>query len=99
MTLTQALSLTITGLANGALYALVLSGILLVYQASKIMNFAHGQFGMLAAFGGYYLFTKLGIPVGVAIAIGLAAAIVVAGATERVLRRIPDAASNADVMI
>ena len=46
----QFLTFTIIGLVTGALYAVAASGLVVTYTTSGIFNFAHGAFGMLAAF-------------------------------------------------
>ena len=42
--------LLITGLAIGSIYAFVALGISFVYRAANVVNFAHGDFAMIAAF-------------------------------------------------
>jgi branched-chain amino acid transport system permease protein len=46
----QLLTFTLIGLVTGALYAVAASGLVLTYTTSGIFNFAHGAFGMFAAF-------------------------------------------------
>jgi branched-subunit amino acid ABC-type transport system permease component/ABC-type branched-subunit amino acid transport system ATPase component len=54
----QFVSLIISGAVAGALYAIVASGLVLTYQTSGILNFAHGA----AAFATAYLFYVLRQP-------------------------------------
>ena len=52
----------INGLVSGCMYAIVASGLTLIWGTMKMLNFAHGQFYMI---GGYILFfcmTFFGIP-------------------------------------
>jgi branched-chain amino acid transport system permease protein len=42
--------LTVTGLAQGCAYGLIALGFVLIYKATEIVNFAHGEFMMLGAF-------------------------------------------------
>jgi branched-chain amino acid transport system permease protein len=42
--------LAITGLAQGCAYGLVALGFVLIYKATEVVNFAHGEFMMLGAF-------------------------------------------------
>lgn len=51
----QFLTFTITGLVTAALYAVAASGLVVTYTTSGIFNFAHGAFGMLAAFAYWQL--------------------------------------------
>lgn len=48
--MTQLLQLTISGLALGATYALIALGFSVVFRASKLFNFAHGELLSLGAF-------------------------------------------------
>ncbi|MEJ2558063.1 MAG: branched-chain amino acid ABC transporter permease, partial [Anaerolineae bacterium] len=38
------LQLTLTGLTNGAIFALVALGFVLIYKSSDVINFAQGEF-------------------------------------------------------
>lgn len=79
------------GLATGGLYALLLLGVVLVFQVSKNVNFAYGGTGVLAVFVSYVLYTSAHLPTLLAILIGVAAAVVLAAATDVLLiRRIPE---------
>jgi branched-chain amino acid transport system permease protein len=51
-------SVGITGLSNGALYALVALGYTLVYGIIELINFAHGDLFMLGAVFTYFVLTK-----------------------------------------
>ena len=46
--------LVATGISTGALYALVALGIVVIYKATQVVNFAHGEMFML---GGFFAFT------------------------------------------
>ena len=61
MSTTIFLQALLSGLTNGAIYALVAVGLTLVFGVTRIVNFAHGEFLMLAMYGGYLAFTFLGI--------------------------------------
>ena len=79
------------GLATGGLYAVLLLGVVLVFQVSKNVNFAYGGTGVLGAFVSYFLYTSAHLPTLLAVLIGVAAAVVLAAATDVLLiRRIPD---------
>ena len=49
--------LTITGLAIGAVYALIALGYTMVYGIIQLINFAHGEIFMVGAYGGLAMFT------------------------------------------
>lgn len=74
----------IDALTLGSLYALIALGITLVYTVMGMMNFAHGEFIMLAA---YALYVLAGLPFGVAVAAALLTGSVVALLAERVAFR------------
>lgn len=46
-----------SGLLNGLLYAAVALGLALIWGISDVINFAHGEFLMLAMYAAYWLFT------------------------------------------
>lgn len=50
----------ISGLATGAIYALVAEGLNLVWGVMKIVNLAHGEFLMIGAFVSYYCWQGFG---------------------------------------
>ena len=76
--MTTFFSLLVSGLATGAIYALIAVGFTLLWQTSQTINFAQGEFVMLPAFfilGG----THLGLPFPLAIAGGFALSFLVLG--------------------
>ena len=54
------LLLSITGIALGALYFLIASGLSLIYGLMGVLNFAHGAFLSIGAFSGYLLAKRFG---------------------------------------
>ena len=50
------------GLVNGSFYAVLSLGLAIVFGMLRVVNFAHGAFYMLGAFGAYVLKQELGIP-------------------------------------
>src|SRR4051812_47492387 len=51
--------LTVDGLANGFLYALIALGYTLVYGVLQLINFAHSEVFMAGGFGGMFLVNHL----------------------------------------
>jgi len=51
--------LTITGLGLGAMYFLIASGLSLIYGLMGVLNFAHGAFLTVGAYGTWFAETKL----------------------------------------
>ena len=72
------IQLLVSGLATGAIYALIAVGFTLLWQTSQTINFAQGEFVMLPAF--FILAAmNLGAPFWLAALIGIALSIVVLG--------------------
>ncbi len=91
---------TVNGIAVGAIYALVALGIVLIYKATEVLNFAHGDILVLAAFSAWALIVGLGLPFWVAAAITAAGVAVFAyGLDAVVIRRIAGQPQFAGVML
>jgi len=86
--------LTITGLGLGAMYFLIASGLSLIYGLMGVLNFAHGAFLTVGAYGTWWTADKLDGTIEslaprflVAALVGLAAGALVAALVELVLIR------------
>lgn len=100
MSLQVVLQLTVNGLAAGAIYALVALGLVLAYKATEVLNFAHGDLLMLAAFVGWALSGPAGLPFAPALLLTLAIVAALAYAIEALLvRRIVGQPQFAGVML
>lgn len=84
------LQLALNGIVNGAVYGLLALGFVVIYRASKVLNFAQAGIGAVAA---YVLFSfvrgtegQVGLWL-LGLVVGLGVAIVVGVATERVVVR------------
>ena len=71
--------LLISGLATGAIYALMAIGFSLLWQTSQTINFAQGQFVMLPAFLILAAMRFLHLPFGLAVLLGGGASVLVLG--------------------
>src|SRR5690606_13584790 len=49
------------GLANGAMYGLIAVGLTLVFGVMRIINFAHGEFLMIAMYAAYFAWALGGL--------------------------------------
>jgi branched-chain amino acid transport system permease protein len=74
------------GLSDGAIYALIALGLVIIYRASGLLNFAQGEMAMIAAFLAWW-FDDLGLPLWGAVALAAATAAVVAAGVERTVVR------------
>jgi branched-chain amino acid transport system permease protein len=72
------IQLLVSGLATGAIYALIAVGFTLLWQTSQTINFAQGEFVMLPAFF-VLAAANWGAPFWLAILIGIAASVIVLG--------------------
>src|SRR5258705_5824419 len=82
---TEFLGVTLLGLVVGTSYGLLGIGLVIVYRSRRVINFAHGAIGAVAAqifaklaLGGtpYYVSAAIGIAVGALLAVGVEYAIV-----------------------
>ena len=70
------LQIALAGIAQGSLFALTALGLVMIYNASSVVNFAHGAMGMAATYVAYLLITKWQAPFALAFAGALVAAFV-----------------------
>lgn len=80
--LAEFLQFLFSGLTIGATYALAALGFAIIYNASRVINFAQGEFIMLGGMSAVAL-TGLGIPLSVAIVLAIAVAGVVGALIEK----------------
>ena len=79
--------LAVGAAASGCVYGLIGLAYLLIIRPTGIINFAVGEWAMLAAFGGYVTLTKYDWPYPVGMAVVLGFMFVVGWATERIVVR------------
>lgn len=65
------LQLLFTGIGIGSVYALVALGFVLIFRATNVVNFAQGEFSMVAAFLMVVFSVKVGLPYWVAFVFAL----------------------------
>jgi len=83
----QFIQLVIDGLSNGSIYAVLALAIVLVNQATGMVNFAQGGMAVLAAYLTWWM-TEHGLPLLLAILLSVLVSFVVGGLLERfVIRR------------
>jgi len=73
----------VNGLVLGSMYALVATGLTLIWGTMKMLNFAHGEFYMLGGFGTYFGLIILGLPPWLVVPITVALVFAVAFALEK----------------
>lgn len=77
----------VLGAVLGSLNALLAMGIVLIYRANRIINFAAGDLGGLASVLGVSLIVGAGVPFFLAFALGLLAALAIGAASEMLIIR------------
>lgn len=65
------------GLSTGGAYALVALGLVAVYRGTGVVNFAQGGIGMAATYVFWKLYAHAGVPLWIALAIGLLSGIAI----------------------
>ncbi len=89
MNLAQLQSILVSGLVLGSLYALLGTGLSLVWGSLRMFNFAHGTLMMFGAYAAWTVASESGLGYGLAagIALGVAAVVGLGIVLERVLIR------------
>ena len=85
--MTVFLQYTLSGLMTGTIYGLVAMGFVLIYKASKILNFAQGTILMFLAYVSWSFFTQLHLHPVIAFFATLAVAVAIALLVERIVLR------------
>lgn len=72
----------LNGVIVGSIYGVFALGLTIIYKGSRVVNFAHGEFGMVGAYVLFELYAQRHWPVGVGVALALATAVALALATQ-----------------
>ena len=92
--------IVLSGLAQGSLYALAALGIVLIFNAGGIVNFAQGAMAVVTAYATWGLLNGAHVPYPFAVALALGAAFLLGVATEvLVLRRVADAPQLTQIVV
>src|SRR5207247_1368904 len=89
----------VSGLATGSIYALVALSLVIVYNATRTLNFAQGEMLMVSTFAGFTVYAHVKLPLVVVMLIAVAAAALLGWVIERVIIRHAIAATHFDVLI
>jgi branched-chain amino acid transport system permease protein len=79
--------LLLSGITNGALYALIALGIVIVFKASGAVNLAHGDVFMVCGFVAYTLHVSCDVPYWLTVPLAACAGFLIGLAAERVAFR------------
>jgi branched-chain amino acid transport system permease protein len=77
----------ISGITPGSIYALMALGFVLVYKATGVVNFAHGEAVMVGAYAGLILHTELHLPYAASLGLTLVVAFLLGLGVELVVYR------------
>jgi branched-chain amino acid transport system permease protein len=75
------------GLADGAILALAALGFVLIYKATSVINFAQGEFLLVGAYMFYTAFVVMGLPLLLAVLVGVVVATIIGVLVERLILR------------
>src|ERR1044072_4507437 len=89
----------VSGLATGCIYALVALSLVIVYNATRTLNFAQGEMLMASAFAAWSAQRAAGLPLPLAFVCGVAARRGLAYFVERIIIRRAVSATHWDVLI
>jgi len=87
MTVTLLIQSILAGLTNGYVYGLIGLGIAVIFRGARIINAMQGDFALIGAVFAYLTANNLGLPMPVAILVGVTAGGVTAFLVERLLVR------------
>ncbi len=89
----------VSGLATGSIYALMALSLVIVYNATRTLNFAHGEMLMFSTFVAWAAYRALALPLPVVLVVAVAAAAGLAYVVERLVIRRAISATHWDVLI
>ncbi|WP_376788489.1 branched-chain amino acid ABC transporter permease [Thermoflexus sp.] len=81
------IQLTVSGLANGMVYALVALGFVIIYKASDVINFAQGEFLLFGAYLAFAFIAQFGVPWPAGVLLTLLVAVALGVLVERLVLR------------
>jgi branched-chain amino acid transport system permease protein len=99
MTVATLVHVVVSGLATGSIYALMGLALVIVYNATRTLNFAQGDMLMISAFIGWTAYQTLGLPLAAAALVAVVASAALAFVVERLVIRRSIAATHWDVLI
>ncbi|MGH7117959.1 MAG: branched-chain amino acid ABC transporter permease [Acetobacteraceae bacterium] len=83
--LSYLLAQSLNGLGIGIIYALIATGLTVIFAILKVVNFAHGELYMMGGYFGYFAIALLGIPPWAGVPVAMAVSFLFAMAIERAL--------------
>ena len=99
MTTATLVHVVVSGLATGSIYALMALSLVIIYNATRTLNFAQGEMLMVSTFIGWAAQRAFGLPLVLTLLVAVVAAAVMAWLFERVVIRRSIGATHWDVLI
>ncbi len=99
MTSAALIHVVVSGLATGSIYALMAISLVIIYNATRTLNFAQGEMLMISTFVGWALYQRVKLPLLVVMLVAVVAAALLAWAIERAIIRHAISATHFDVLI
>ena len=99
MTTAALIHVVVSGLATGFIYALMAISLVIIYNATRTLNFAQGEMLMISTFVGWAVYQRAKLPLAVVMLIAVVAAALLAWAIERAIIRHAISATHFDVLI
>ena len=99
MTTAALIHVVVSGLATGSIYALMAIALVIIYNATRTLNFAQGEMLMISTFVGWAAWEALALPLVVVLLVAVAAAALLAWAIEWAVIRRAISATHFDVLI
>jgi branched-chain amino acid transport system permease protein len=99
MTAATLVHVVVSGLATGSIYALMALSLVIIYNATRTLNFAQGEMLMVSTFVGWAAHRALGLPLVLTLVVAVAAAGLMGWLVERVIIRRAIGATHWDVLI
>jgi branched-chain amino acid transport system permease protein len=93
------LHVVVSGLATGSVYALMALALVIVYNATRTLNFAQGEMLMVSAFIAWTAYRTLALPLPLAVVVAVVASALLGLALERFVIRRAIGATHWDVLI
>ena len=87
------------GFSNGATYGLIALALVIIYKATTLINFAQGEMAMFGAFVVLVLATERGLPMWLAVVVGMLISAAAGALIERVLIRPFDPSDHLPLVI
>jgi branched-chain amino acid transport system permease protein len=99
MTSAALVHVIVSGLATGSIYALMALALVIIYNATRTLNFAQGEMLMVSTFVAWAVQRALGLPLAATLLVAVVAAAALGFVVERVIIRRAIGATHWDVLI